>query len=321
MSDNSVARFRAVDSDVDALRQHYAETLKPVRVDPLDGNRTISVHDLHFSMGGFDIWAGGCPSGMKVAFTEPPELYALYLPLSGGMEFKRAGKTIYSAPGTMFACDLASVDSVVLHGDRSHIGIGFDKKMATEHLARSSDHIHLRNIDVFDALDIGGDVEGLASMCKLVWQSLEAHPDENVRLKSNEMLLRTIMQKLFENLKNGELSTKRHSPAMPRHMKVAIDYMVANILMPIAIDDIAAAAGVSVRALQLAFQQFKDTTPLGYLRHLRMQHARAELTAKGGSELTIATIAKRWGFSNAARFSALYQRTFGETPKETRERQ
>jgi len=316
-----VSRFSAINSDVDALRQHYAETLKPVHVDPIEGHRTISAHDLHLSIAGFDVWAGGCPSGMKVSFTEPPDLYALYIPLSGSMEFNRGKSTVISAPGTIFACDLASIDSIVLHARRSHIGIAFDKKMVAEQLKEVTGEPGDRNLDVFNTLKITGDCARLEAMCKLVWHGIEADPEESIRQKSNEMLLRTIMLKLFENLRHKGQSSERHSPAMPRHVKIAIEYMVAHIHMPIAIDDIAAATGVSARALQLAFQQFKDTTPLSYLRQMRMQKVRTELIAAKGLDVSVAAIAKRWGFSNAARFTALYLHTYGETPRQTIERQ
>lgn len=317
MRKTNISRLGLTNSDVDELRQHYAETLKPVRIDPIDSNRTISVHDLHIKLAAFDIWAGGCSSGMRVSFTEPPDLYALYIPLSGTMEFKRQNSTLISAPGTIFACDLASIDSILLHPQRSHIGIAFDKKMVAEHLEAVTGRPGDRNIDIFDVINTDGDGKQLEEMCKLIWRNLQANPEEGIRQKSNELLLRAITLKLFENLHRVDLLKERHSPAVPRHVKIAIEYMVGHVHLPITINDIAGAAGVSSRGLQLAFQQFKDTTPLSYLRQLRIQHARQDLIATRDSEVTVAAVAKRWGFSNAARFTELYLQVHGETPRET----
>ncbi len=47
----------------------------------------------------------------------------------------------------------------------------------------------------------------------------------------------------------------------PRHVKWAIDLMHEHIADPISLNDIAAAAKVSVRTLQLGFRQFRNTSP------------------------------------------------------------
>ena len=57
-----VSRLSIFEADVDELRDHYARTLKPVRVDTLVRGSKISVEDLHFSVGDFDIWSGQCLS-------------------------------------------------------------------------------------------------------------------------------------------------------------------------------------------------------------------------------------------------------------------
>lgn len=319
MPQGKVSRLTAMHTDVDALRQHYADTLKPVHINPLQGNRTISVHDLHVSINDFDVWAGGCPSGMDVSFIEPPNLYALYIPLSGSMEFTRGKSTVVSGADTVFACDLSSIDSLHLHARRSHIGIAFDKRVVARQLSEMTGGRGSADLEMFHEFRIEGEIEELASMCKLVWRSLEANPQESIRLRSNEMLLRAIMLKLVEIIPHRYTSylTRRHSPAMPKHVKLAIDYMTANVAAPMTVEEIAAAAGVSARALQLAFQQFRDTTPLGFLRQLRIHQARNELLAAKDTDIVIAAVAKRWGFSNMARFSALYLTVFGETPRQT----
>lgn len=90
-----VSRFKVVEADVDQLREHYANTLKPVRVSPVNRGASISVEDLHFSTGDFDIWSGICRSGMEVSFSEPPDAFAIYLPLAGAMELDAGGASSY----------------------------------------------------------------------------------------------------------------------------------------------------------------------------------------------------------------------------------
>ncbi|WFU05507.1 helix-turn-helix transcriptional regulator (plasmid) [Rhizobium sp. CB3171] len=84
--------------------------------------------------------------------------------------------------------------------------------------------------------------------------------------------------------------------------------------MPITITDMAAAAGVSVRALQINFRRFLNVTPMAYLRQLRLDGARQDLLTATPSA-TVSEIARRWGFIHQGRFSQEYRAAFGVLPK------
>jgi transcriptional regulator GlxA family with amidase domain len=93
--------------------------------------------------------------------------------------------------------------------------------------------------------------------------------------------------------------------------------MESNLDQAIGIADIAAAAGVTVRALQTAFQRHLGTTPLGHLRRLRLDEVRTELLAADPSERTVAAVAARWGFHHHGRMTAAYRELYGELPSTT----
>lgn len=85
----------------------------------------------------------------------------------------------------------------------------------------------------------------------------------------------------------------------------------------IGVADIAAAAFVTVRAVQLAFRRYLDTTPLGYLRQVRLERAHQELTEADPDRTTVTAIAADWRFTNASRFSAYYRAAYGVSPTQT----
>jgi transcriptional regulator GlxA family with amidase domain len=68
------------------------------------------------------------------------------------------------------------------------------------------------------------------------------------------------------------------------------------------IERIARAAGCSVRALQLGFRRFRNTTPMSALRQARLERARNEIVRSDGS-LSVLGVATLHGFGNAGRFS------------------
>ena len=82
--------------------------------------------------------------------------------------------------------------------------------------------------------------------------------------------------------------------------------------------DIAAAANVSIRAVQCALRRHLDTTPMAHLRAVRLDHVHhALLTADPSRGATVTDIATRWGFYNYTRFVARYRRTYGVNPRHT----
>jgi len=81
--------------------------------------------------------------------------------------------------------------------------------------------------------------------------------------------------------------------------------------------DIAAAVGLSVRALDDGFQRYVGTPPMAYLRQVRMVRAHAELRASDPERTTASAVARKWGFGHYGRFAAEYARRFGRKPSET----
>jgi AraC-like DNA-binding protein len=122
-----------------------------------------------------------------------------------------------------------------------------------------------------------------------------------------QMILRGITHNYTEQLGQG-----RHG-AGPGYLRRAEAFMRAHAGSPVRLDQIAAAAGCSVRSLSLVFRRFRDTTPLAALHAVRLEAVRAELRDRA-NPATTAEIARRYGFSNSARFVHAYQQRFGEPP-------
>ncbi len=104
----------------------------------------------------------------------------------------------------------------------------------------------------------------------------------------------------------------------PAVLRRAVAYVDARAGQPVTLSEVAAAAGVSVRGLQYAFRHHLDTTPLGYLRRVRLERAHRDLqTADPAGGETVAAVAARWGFANSGRFTAAYREVFGVLPRQT----
>jgi AraC-like DNA-binding protein len=103
----------------------------------------------------------------------------------------------------------------------------------------------------------------------------------------------------------------------PPTLRRAVTFIHENARRDITVADIADAAHVTVRAVQLGFQRHMDTTPLGYLRQVRLAHARQDLIIADPGTQTVTGIAYRWGFTSSSRFAARYLQAYGVTPSHT----
>jgi AraC-like DNA-binding protein len=74
---------------------------------------------------------------------------------------------------------------------------------------------------------------------------------------------------------------------------------------------------LSVRALQEGFQRHLATTPMAYLRQIRLRRAREALTAADQNSTTVGAVAVGVGILHRGRFAAAYHEAFGENPSDT----
>ncbi|MEU6214509.1 AraC family transcriptional regulator [Streptomyces sp. NPDC047023] len=98
----------------------------------------------------------------------------------------------------------------------------------------------------------------------------------------------------------------------------AVAFIEENVHRPVSLGDMAAAAGGTGRALQYAFRSTYDTTPLAFLRRLRLERAHEQLAlADPADGTTVGVVAALWGWSNQGRFTTAYRHAFGVSPSST----
>jgi AraC-like DNA-binding protein len=129
-----------------------------------------------------------------------------------------------------------------------------------------------------------------------------------------ELLLQSILMGLSHN--HSALLRRQNSAAAPGNIRRAEEFIRSNAHEAITIESVARAAGCSIRALQLGFRRFRNTTPMAALRQARLERAHNEIMRSDGS-LSILGVAAGHGFGNPGRFSDIYRQAFGEYPSET----
>ncbi|MEA5361001.1 helix-turn-helix transcriptional regulator [Amycolatopsis sp., V23-08] len=121
----------------------------------------------------------------------------------------------------------------------------------------------------------------------------------------------------FPNTAAAEPTIEDRHDAHPQTLRRAIAYVEGHADRDIGVADVARAAGVTVRAVQLAFRRHLGLTPMAYLRRVRLDCAHADLRAGIPGRDTVTEIAGRWGFGSAGVFATRYRAAYGELPSQT----
>jgi AraC-like DNA-binding protein len=122
----------------------------------------------------------------------------------------------------------------------------------------------------------------------------------------------------FPNTALTEVTAGDRAGAGSAVVRRAVEHIETHAGMDMSPADIAKAAHITVRGLQYAFRRHLDTTPMAYVRRVRLEHVHRELLAADpATGVTVTAIATRWGFLHQGRFVATYRRVYGRRPGQT----
>ncbi|PIQ97085.1 MAG: hypothetical protein COV67_06135 [Nitrospinae bacterium CG11_big_fil_rev_8_21_14_0_20_56_8] len=140
--------------------------------------------------------------------------------------------------------------------------------------------------------------------------------DGNILARNLETLLLNQIVHSLPNAHTDALQFGSIQAAVPYHVKRAREYMHAHVDQPIQLEDLSRYAGCSIRTLQTAFRNSLGSSPMGYLKSVRLERIRQELLNAPPNE-SVAKLALKWGFAHNGNFAKAYKAKFGVLPSET----
>jgi transcriptional regulator GlxA family with amidase domain len=99
-----------------------------------------------------------------------------------------------------------------------------------------------------------------------------------------------------------------------------IEYIEAHSDAPLTPEILARVGLMGVRTLHASFRERLGTTPMAYVRSVRLDQARTELQRADPALVSVGEIATRFGFMHLSRFAQQYRERFGELPSVTLQR-
>jgi transcriptional regulator GlxA family with amidase domain len=252
--------------------------------------------------------------------------------LSGHADVRADGRALSAsthhgsicAPGRAFRADLsADCEQFVLRMDRkmveAHCGLQDGQSV------RFHEELDLRRPTLQAWFD---QVQMLASSTALM-DIAQRHP--LIAVEMERLLVHLLLegQGIYDDADDFHIALPTPSLA-PACVKRAERYMEEHASEPLRLADIAAAADTPARTLLEAFKRFRNTSPMHYLRELRLERAHELLRKTALEPLTsqgtqvqaqgaasVATIAFDCGFTHLGRFAQAYRQRYGLSPSAT----
>ena len=156
-------------------------------------------------------------------------------------------------------------------------------------------------------------VRGLALLVGEAGTGLSCHDHAHARRFAQHAVLESLLAVLAAPQADGDecLSFERRR----RLVRAACDAVISAAHTLPTVPDLCAQLHVSRRTLQYAFETVVGTSPLAYLRTLRLNAVRREL--RSGAAATVQDAAARHGFWSLSQFGSDYRQQFAERPSQT----
>ena len=245
------------------------------------------------------------------------------MPFSGEADIRCGAQRIRSTP------DLASVVTPTqdlnetVHVGCDQIMVKIDRTLLESTCAQHLGHALPGPIEFKLGMEMSsqGGVSWQALVSYLASELEREAPVLNSSLTAAQVehLLVTTLLTVQPNNYRDELLNPHQSIA-PRHVRRVEEFIQAHADEALTIGELAAYAKVSTSALFAGFREFRNTTPMAYLKSVRMQRVHDELRNVSSAETTVTGIAMRWGFNHLGHFATDYKNRYGECPSKTRER-
>lgn len=319
--------------DVDEAREFVARIFCPHELSPLEGTRLDACHHsaLVHRHASLNYVQYGAPVRIEPGYLG--HFFLLQIPLRGGAQVRCGGQRVESTPGMASMPSPTEALSMRWAADSPQLIVRLDRDALTSRLEALL-QAPLREPLLFD---LGVDMQrpearGVAALLgylQCVLEVGEGFPGQPALAEQAENhLLSTLLLSLPHNhsaalLHGGLAAPDASATVVPRTIRRAQEILRSHLELPINMEELCTQTGVSSRTLQQGFSRYMGTSPMAWLRDLRLDHVRAELRGAApegldaGQAVRVADVAARYGFFHLGHFAAHYRRRFGELPSET----
>jgi AraC-like DNA-binding protein len=312
-------RLTLATGNLDLAREHIGRVFAAHRLEFRDGDRRLAFRHHYAALDGISI--NRLEYGASVTVDAPPleTFYLLQITLAGACEIACGGRSVALPAGAMLVMNPTHPYRKRWRGDCRQLILRIDRGLLERHLVAVEGRLPRHPVEfAFAPLEAWSTGAGLARLVGLICADLESgggvahrHVQAQVAATLAAVLLTTVPHDHSPAF-DGSVS-----PAAPYYVRRAEDFIREHARHALTLDEVVHAAGVSERALHLGFRRFRDLTPMGFLKNVRLDLVRRELIAAAERGRTVTDVATSCGLIPGGTFARDYRLRFGESPSET----
>jgi len=310
-------------TDAEVARDHIARVFADHELRPGRGAGAIRFVHQRADLAGLSVSLLRYGSDVEVAAPDLRDFHLFQITLDGAVAITAAGLDVALPPGSMFVMDPGRPYLKRWSADAAQLLVKVPRAVLERRLAEDLGRPDARPVRFASrAVAPSPGTLSLMSLLDFLCRDLADPHGLCAGAAFGRRMEGALLSALLAALPHDGSAALAGpvSAAAPRHVLRAERFMRENAARPIALADIARAAGTSPRALQEGFRRFRGTTPGRHLRDIRLDAAREALSAGSGDGRTVTEVALACGFGHLGRFARAYAERFGESPGRTARR-
>ena len=300
----------------DYIRRQYAGLeLRSFRMAP---NFSLKHEGMQIGRVRIEIVKIDCGHPFEICHADGFNYYTIKLPLEGECEYAHDGQRFVATTEQAFANNPGEPSKKRFNGSYAQIIICVSADTLAEVVAAELGHPLVDPVRFAGAPQSSGNVQLLTRLVEfslLDMGAREAAGHWRIARQFERALLVTLLRAMPNNY-SLEIDRQRQEVA-PFYIRRVESFVCEKLAEQLNMADIVAASGVSSRSLFYGFRRWRATTPMAYLKAMRLDRAREELRRAAVAGGNITEIALCVGYSHLSRFSSDYRTRFGERPSDT----
>jgi AraC-like DNA-binding protein len=308
-------------SDLDETRDTVGRIFKPHELSVRGKRQRLDAEMDHISLGGASINRLRYGANVTIEPESLDKFLLVQMPMAGQANIRCGNEKILSTPV------MASVltPSLPVHmnwqGVCDQIIVKIERAVLESACAAALGHPITKPIEFQLGMDLnhGGGLAWRELVAFLTTSQFinGANRQHLVTSQMEQLLATTLLTRHSHNYADALLNPAP-TPDLP-YIRRAEEYILAYCHEPITMQDLARYAHISTRSLYKGFQEHRGTSPMGYVRRVRLQKVRETLlqARHAGQAVSVTQVALDWGFGHLGHFTRAYRKQFNELPSQT----
>ncbi|MDA9495040.1 AraC family transcriptional regulator [Bradyrhizobium sp. CCBAU 11361] len=247
--------------------------------------------------------------------------FLVQVPLTGGARIRAGAGEFDAVPDRTASLLSPTIPTRMMWSDCAQVILLLDRRMVEQRAAALSGRVAgpvefdpMIDLDAPSGQALRTSLAGLMTLAERLGPAGRLSPVATADWR--EALLDHLLNGQRHGLSDAIRTFSGQAERLPRALRVARDRLADNAGEPLDLAQLACAAGIGIRALQLGFRRHFGVSISEMLLDMRLAGLHARL-AQAPPDASITEIAFDLGFTHLGRMAGAYREKFGETPSAT----